>query len=162
VVTPTKQVKYLYEKNITPLIPALGRQRQADFWVRGQPGLQSEFQDNQGYTEKPCLEKNNKKKISSPLRKLFIYLFIYLSITPYFIHSSLPSYCCTFHTSSPCPCLHVDVLPPHPPTPHPWPPTWSLNSLRPPVSWGLGASSPNQHSKKGSPLLYVYWWPHFS
>jgi hypothetical protein len=41
----------------TPLIPALGRQRQADLWVRGQPGLQSEFQDSQGYTEKPCLEK---------------------------------------------------------------------------------------------------------
>jgi hypothetical protein len=40
----------------TPLIPALGRQRQAD-WVPGQPGLQSEFQDSQGYTEKPCLEK---------------------------------------------------------------------------------------------------------
>jgi hypothetical protein len=40
-----------------PLIPALGRQRQADFWVRGQPGPQSEFQDSQGYTEKPCLEK---------------------------------------------------------------------------------------------------------
>jgi hypothetical protein len=39
----------------TPLIPALGRQRQADFWVWGQPGLQSEFQDSQGYTEKPCL-----------------------------------------------------------------------------------------------------------
>jgi hypothetical protein len=51
----------------TPLIPALGRQRQADFWVRGQPGLQSEFQDSQGYTEKPCLEEktknNNNKKI---------------------------------------------------------------------------------------------------
>jgi hypothetical protein len=53
----------------TPLIPALGRQRQADFWVQGQPGIQSEFQDSQGYTEKPCLEKpkqinkqtNNKK-----------------------------------------------------------------------------------------------------
>jgi hypothetical protein len=45
----------------TPLIPALGRQRQADFWVRGQPGLQSEFQDSQGYTEKPCLEKLKKK-----------------------------------------------------------------------------------------------------
>jgi hypothetical protein len=29
-----------------PLIPALGRQRQADFWVQGQPGLQSEFQDS--------------------------------------------------------------------------------------------------------------------
>jgi cation transport ATPase len=41
----------------TPLIPALGRQRQADFWVQGQPRLQSEFQDSQGYTEKPCLEK---------------------------------------------------------------------------------------------------------
>ena len=45
----------------TPLIPALGRQRQADFWVWGQPGLQSEFQDSQGYTGKPCLEKQNKK-----------------------------------------------------------------------------------------------------
>jgi hypothetical protein len=45
-----------------PLIPALGRQRQADFWVQGQPGLQSEFQDSQGYTEKPCLENTKKKK----------------------------------------------------------------------------------------------------
>jgi hypothetical protein len=44
-----------------PLIPALVRQRQVDFWVRGQPGLQSEFQDSQGYTEKPCLEKQHKK-----------------------------------------------------------------------------------------------------
>jgi hypothetical protein len=35
---------------------------QADFWVRGQPGLQSELQDSQGYTEKPCLEKPKKKK----------------------------------------------------------------------------------------------------
>jgi hypothetical protein len=24
---------------------------------RGRPGLQGEFQDSQGYTEKPCLEK---------------------------------------------------------------------------------------------------------
>jgi hypothetical protein len=44
----------------TPLIPALGGQRQVDLWVRGQPGLQSEFQDSQGYTEKPCLEKPKK------------------------------------------------------------------------------------------------------
>jgi hypothetical protein len=43
-----------------PLILALGRQKQADFWVRGQPGLQSEFQDRQGYTEKPCLGKKKK------------------------------------------------------------------------------------------------------
>jgi hypothetical protein len=39
-----------------PLSPALGRQKQVDLWVWGQPGLQSEFQDSQGYTEKPCLE----------------------------------------------------------------------------------------------------------
>ena len=45
-----------------PVIPALGRQRQADFWVRGQPGLQSGFQDSQGFTEKPCLKKQNKTK----------------------------------------------------------------------------------------------------
>jgi hypothetical protein len=45
----------------TPLNPALGRQRQADFWVRGQLGLQSEFQDSQGYTEKLCLQKLKKK-----------------------------------------------------------------------------------------------------
>ena len=38
------------------------KQRQADFWVRGQPGLQSEFQDSQGYAEKPCFEKTKKKK----------------------------------------------------------------------------------------------------
>jgi hypothetical protein len=47
----------IYEESIP-----LGRQRQADFWVWGQPGLQSEFQDSQGYTEKPCLEKNKNKK----------------------------------------------------------------------------------------------------
>jgi hypothetical protein len=46
----------------TPLIPSLRRQRQADFWVRGQPGLQSEFQDSQDYTEKPCLEKQKQNK----------------------------------------------------------------------------------------------------
>jgi hypothetical protein len=51
----------------TPLILALGRQRQADFLVRGQPGLQSEFQDSQGYTEKPCpRKKQNKTKQKQP------------------------------------------------------------------------------------------------
>jgi hypothetical protein len=43
------------------LIPALGRQRQADLWVQDQPGLQSEFQDSQGYTEKFCLKQQSKK-----------------------------------------------------------------------------------------------------
>jgi hypothetical protein len=28
---------------------------EVDLWVQGQPGLQSEFQDSRGYTEKPCL-----------------------------------------------------------------------------------------------------------
>ena len=39
-------------------------QRQADFWVRGQPSLQSKLQDSQGYTEKPCLkiQQQNKTK----------------------------------------------------------------------------------------------------
>jgi hypothetical protein len=32
------------------------------FLSLSQPGLQSEFQDSQGYTEKPCLEKENKTK----------------------------------------------------------------------------------------------------
>jgi hypothetical protein len=52
-----------------PLIQvlALGRQRQAGFWVRGQPGLQSEFQDSQSYTEKPCLENKNNKKTNKQL-----------------------------------------------------------------------------------------------
>ena len=48
-----------------PLIPALGRQRQADFSVRGHPGLKSEFQDSQSYIEKPCLEKSKEKKLLS-------------------------------------------------------------------------------------------------
>ena len=46
----------------TPLVPVLGRQSQVDFWVWGQPGLQSEFQENQDYTEKPYLEKPKKKE----------------------------------------------------------------------------------------------------
>jgi hypothetical protein len=29
---------------------------------KGRPGLQSEFQDSQGYTEKLCLKKPKKKK----------------------------------------------------------------------------------------------------
>ena len=41
----------------TPVILVLGRQRQVDFLVQGQPGLQNEFQDSQSYTEKPCLRK---------------------------------------------------------------------------------------------------------
>jgi hypothetical protein len=63
----------------TPLIPALGRQRQADFWVWGQPGLQSEFQDSQSYTEKPCLEKPKKKKKKQKLT----YFFFTAAVQPF-------------------------------------------------------------------------------
>jgi hypothetical protein len=35
--------------------------QEVDFWVWGQPDLQSEFQDSQGYTEKPCPEKPKPK-----------------------------------------------------------------------------------------------------
>ena len=35
---------------------------QADFSVGGYPGLQSEVQENQGYTEKPCLWKQTNKQ----------------------------------------------------------------------------------------------------
>jgi hypothetical protein len=41
----------------TPLIPALGRQRQG------------EFQDSQGYTEKPCLQKQTNKKTQQQQQK---------------------------------------------------------------------------------------------
>jgi hypothetical protein len=48
-----------------PLIPALERQRQVDFRVQGQPSLQREVQDSQGYTEKPCLKNKNKQTKNS-------------------------------------------------------------------------------------------------
>jgi hypothetical protein len=39
--------------------PSTWEARQADFWVQGQPGLQSEFQDSQGYRE--TLSRKNKQ-----------------------------------------------------------------------------------------------------
>jgi hypothetical protein len=45
--------------------PSTQEAEQVDFWVQGQPGLQSEFQNSQGYTEKSCLEKQNEKKKES-------------------------------------------------------------------------------------------------
>jgi hypothetical protein len=43
-----------------PLIPALGRQRQADLFLSSRPAWSTcpEFQDSQDYTEKPYLDKN--------------------------------------------------------------------------------------------------------
>jgi hypothetical protein len=45
-----------------------------DFWVRGQPGLQSESQDSQGYTEKPCLENKTKQKQTNKQQKKTLYI----------------------------------------------------------------------------------------
>jgi hypothetical protein len=57
----SKEWEIFYEIVFPRNSKLFGRQRQADFWVRGKPVLQSEFQDSQGYTEKPCL-KNQKIK----------------------------------------------------------------------------------------------------
>jgi hypothetical protein len=51
----------------TPLISELEssrgkQQRQLGFWVRGELGLQSEFLDSQGYTEKTVSQKLKTKK----------------------------------------------------------------------------------------------------
>jgi hypothetical protein len=54
-------------------------QRQVDFWVQGQPGLQSEFQDSQGYTEKPCLGKKKKKEYPSTIHCLAVGVCICLN-----------------------------------------------------------------------------------
>jgi hypothetical protein len=62
----------------TPLIPALGRQRKADFWVQSQPGLQSEFQDSQGYTEKPV----SKNKQTNKQSYSFLFFIYKLGLTP--------------------------------------------------------------------------------
>ena len=52
-----------------PLIPALGRQRQAGTHrVPGQPGLHSKFQTSQGYIVRPCLKtKQNKSRNSKKI-----------------------------------------------------------------------------------------------
>ena len=45
-----------------PLLPVLRRQRQADLQVPGQPEVENEFQNSQGYTEKPWLKERKKRK----------------------------------------------------------------------------------------------------
>jgi ABC-type phosphate/phosphonate transport system substrate-binding protein len=69
----------------TSLILALGRQRQ----VRGQPGLQSEFQDSQGYTEKPCLENQTNKQTKNPKTKNQKTVRIYVPACMEITHSKM-------------------------------------------------------------------------
>jgi hypothetical protein len=49
--------------------------------TRRQPGLQSEFQDSQGYTDKPCLEKPKKKKKKKANNKKVYYDIIIINTT---------------------------------------------------------------------------------
>ena len=84
---------------VTPLIPALRRQRQADLRVQGQCSLQSELQDSQGYIERPCLKKLKKKLFY--LNVLLIY-----SLTISYICPSPPSPS-SLHSSS---LLFINIL----------------------------------------------------
>ena len=56
---------------LSPLIPVLGCvwKRQTDLWVQGQHGLQSKFQESQGYTEKQCLEKQKPNQLTKHTAK---------------------------------------------------------------------------------------------
>jgi hypothetical protein len=69
------KITFIKPDVITKVIPTLGRQRRADLWFLGQPGLHSEFQHSQGYTEKSCL------KIKIICMYIFIHLFVGWSST---------------------------------------------------------------------------------
>ena len=73
----------------------------------------------------------------------------------FFIHSIFYSPPLIYPLTVPHP-----ISPPHNPVPIPHP-AWPLNSLGPPVSWGLCVSSLNEHRPR-SPLLYVYSGPDIS
>lgn len=45
----------------TPLILAVGSQRQVNLWVWAQPWIKKKFQDNQSYMEESCLILEEKK-----------------------------------------------------------------------------------------------------
>ena len=61
---------------------------EAVFWVRGQPGLQSEFQDSQGYTKKPCLKtKQNKTKQKQQKKALWKFSELWCLISVFVVVS---------------------------------------------------------------------------
>jgi hypothetical protein len=53
----------------TPLIPALGRQRQADFWVQGQPGVQNESRIARDTQRNPVSKNKQTKKQKNKTKK---------------------------------------------------------------------------------------------
>jgi hypothetical protein len=100
-------------------------------------------------------------QVSGPICFCFLILFIFKKLLMYVLHSIFhpPNSLSTFplihipHLLPNPPCLHVAGLNLHT--------IGSLNSLGPPVSWQLGASSLNEHRPR-SPLLYVCWRLHIS
>ena len=50
--------------------------------VQGQSGLQSEFKDSQGYTEKPCLKKETCKQANKQTKKDEFSYFIFMNVLP--------------------------------------------------------------------------------
>jgi hypothetical protein len=62
IVTTDKRGQDCWAWWCTPLIPALGRQRQVDFWVRGQPGLQRSFRTARAIQSNPVSKIKKKKK----------------------------------------------------------------------------------------------------
>jgi hypothetical protein len=61
---------------------------EVDLWVWGQPGLQSEFQDIQGYTEKPCLrKKQNSLSIPTYMCTNIPLVLVYMFIDSYLLFS---------------------------------------------------------------------------
>jgi hypothetical protein len=51
--------------------PSTREAEASGFLSEGQPGLQSEFQDSHGYTEKPCLKKTPPQKKKEPEAQMF-------------------------------------------------------------------------------------------
>ena len=83
-----------------PLIPALGRLRQVGFWVQGQPGLQSDFQDSQDcYTKKPCLKTTTTDNYNRKMKNVFDYFEMFpFDGTPIVINLlTLIVYCMCFN-----------------------------------------------------------------
>ena len=56
-----KQIKLIRAVVSHASNPSIWEAKTFRLMVQGQPGLQSEFQDSQGYTEKPHLEKKKNK-----------------------------------------------------------------------------------------------------
>ena len=47
------------------------RASDSDRYTHPQPGLHSEFQDSQGYVERPCLKKRNNNKLKLHIQKIW-------------------------------------------------------------------------------------------